>query len=173
MQKKDSIRELLGITQDDLAIILKIGRSQLAMYEIGKRDIPTAAKIKLAEMLTYMNETSTLSVADEPYIKIQDALREKVIAALIEKNKYQQLLIEKKIIALEKKYIANLKAMKLYFFLETQSAKNEEELFIKSIATKALKEIKKNGLPMLIQHQIKKEMLQNEEQLLKNYINKI
>lgn len=45
MKSHNNLRELLGIKQDDLALLLKVTRSQLAMYESGKRDLPAAVKL--------------------------------------------------------------------------------------------------------------------------------
>ena len=60
-------------------------------------------------------------------------------------------------------------------YIEDQAAKKgkSENLFIKSIANKALAEIDKEGLGLLTQLQIKKEMLEQEEQLLIQYSSKI
>ncbi len=52
MPKKENIRKLLGLTQEMLAIELQITRSQLSMYELGKRDLQANAKLKLSDMLT-------------------------------------------------------------------------------------------------------------------------
>lgn len=59
MQKGVNIREQLGVTQEELALLLKVTRSQLSMYELGKRDLPIAAKKQLAELLLYVKEQST------------------------------------------------------------------------------------------------------------------
>lgn len=64
MQKRTTIREQLGVTQEELALLLKVTRSQLAMYELGKRDLPVAAKKQLSELLLYvMEQSATTKVA--------------------------------------------------------------------------------------------------------------
>jgi transcriptional regulator with XRE-family HTH domain len=58
--EKIKIRELLGMKQEEIALLLEITRSQWAMYETGKRDLPTAAKLKLAEMLAFAKKRQLL-----------------------------------------------------------------------------------------------------------------
>ncbi len=42
--------------QEDMAMLLQINRSQWAMYTTGKRDLPVAAKLKLAEILGFLQQ---------------------------------------------------------------------------------------------------------------------
>ena len=58
--KRTSIRSLLGITQQEAAIILKVSRSQLSLYELNLRDLPTDAMLKLSQGWHYA-ETNTKS----------------------------------------------------------------------------------------------------------------
>ena len=58
MKKDNAIRDLLGVSQEDLALLLNVTRSQLAMYELGKRDLPVAVKVKLATMLKLLQESA-------------------------------------------------------------------------------------------------------------------
>ncbi len=51
MHNHENIRSVLGLTQDELATLLAVTRSQLSMYELGKRDLPAFAKLKLSELL--------------------------------------------------------------------------------------------------------------------------
>ena len=37
--------------QEDIAMLLRVTRSQWSMFELRKRDLPIGAKLKLAEML--------------------------------------------------------------------------------------------------------------------------
>ena len=57
MNAAKQIREQLGLTQQDLAMYLLIPLSQLAMYETGKRDLPAATRIKLAELLRLFEQS--------------------------------------------------------------------------------------------------------------------
>ena len=54
MKKEDTICPLLGIRQEDMAMLLGITRAQWSMYESGKRDLPTNASILFSEMLAHV-----------------------------------------------------------------------------------------------------------------------
>jgi transcriptional regulator with XRE-family HTH domain len=56
MKTTTIIREKLGLSQEILAFYLNITLSQLAMYEIGKRDLPTHALLKLAEIVLFLEK---------------------------------------------------------------------------------------------------------------------
>ena len=188
MKKSSSVRALLGLTQEDMALLLKITRSQLSMYELGKRDLPLAAKLQLAEMLKHVQETVAKSGANLPHIKLQEVKKEKKVAELLLTNKYKQLVLDKKIKAIEKKYATYLAAMRLVGYLENQSLNpstdsyryeqakqtpKQENQLLKGITARAVTEIDKNGLHILFEHEIKKELLLYEEKLLENFSKKL
>ena len=72
MRKRENIRDAFGISQEELAIVLKITRSQLAMFETGKRELPSTAIIQLAEMLRYLQEDASKSRGDQVDILLLD-----------------------------------------------------------------------------------------------------
>jgi transcriptional regulator with XRE-family HTH domain len=63
MKTKNVIREKLGITQEDLAVLLGISRSYLALFELGKRSLPVEAKQKLAALINKSNQIGSLLTA--------------------------------------------------------------------------------------------------------------
>lgn len=56
MKTKNVLREKLGITQEDLAVLLGDSRSYLALFELGKRSLPEESKQKLAALINKSNE---------------------------------------------------------------------------------------------------------------------
>ena len=56
MEKSTNLRQILGMKQEDMAMLLQITISQLAMYATGKRSLPLAAKLKLVEMLEFSSQ---------------------------------------------------------------------------------------------------------------------
>lgn len=168
MKKLDNIRISLGITQEDLALLLKVTRSQLSLYEIGKRDLPVAAKVQLAEMLRYMQENTSKSVANTSLMEIQELQKKKALEQMLKNNQFKQLLLEKKIKAVEKKHATNLAALQLIEYLEKEAKKNKkpDNSLLKMIQTKAVSEFEKNGLALLTKYEIEKEVLQAEEKIL-------
>ncbi|MES2864249.1 MAG: helix-turn-helix transcriptional regulator [Bacteroidota bacterium] len=173
MKKRDNLRNILGITQEDLAVLLKVSRTQLSMYELGKRDLPIAAKIQLVEMFKYIKEDASKSLNTSTLLKALELQKKKTLEQLVKENQFRQLQLEKKITAAEKKYKSNLAALQLMEYLGNKDYKKETFTigFIKVIEAKAASELNKNGLTLLTKYQIEKEVLQAEEKILTSKIN--
>jgi len=174
MKKHDNLRDLLGITQEDLAALLKISRTQLSMYEIGKRELPSTAIIQLADMLRYLQEDASKSADTTSLLKEQAIQKENTLEELKKENQYKQLVLKRKLNALEKKYKANFSAFQLTKYLEkhdTENGKLESHL-LKTIERKALAELNKNGLAMITKYKIEKEVLQAEEKIILQFLKK-
>lgn len=170
MKSNNNFRALLGIKQEDLALLLNVTRSQLAMYELGKRDLPVAAKLQLAEMLQHVQESKAQRVQHLPLEKKQADEKKRVVAGLLQINQHHQLILEKKIKALEKKQEASLAKMSLAGYLGQHYLKNDiEHHLLKSIGAKAQKDLEEKGWALLLQYQIKKEVLKAEAKFLENY----
>ena len=108
MKKRENIRDAFGISQEDLAIVLKVSRSQLAMFETGKRQLPSTALLQLAEILRYLQEDASKSADTTSLLKAQAIQKEKALEHLVKENHYKQFALEKKLNVLEKKYNASL-----------------------------------------------------------------
>ena len=174
MKKDNAIRDLLGVSQEDLALLLNVTRSQLAMYESGKRDLPVAVKVKLASMLKLLHDSASQKAAPEPHVKKQEQLSENWIKEWVTINKIRQMALERKIKRIEKKYASNLTILKLMTQLEQQKDKNtnpDREL-LKIIKTKAMVDLEKNGLHVQTHHYIIRATLQEEAKLLEIFLQK-
>ncbi|QBZ98849.1 hypothetical protein [Flavobacterium sangjuense] len=174
VKKSQSLSSLLGLTQDELALILKVDRSRFAKYEAGSRDIPLTAKQLLAEMIQYScgpttEEKSTVHMA------AQQAQKEKAVQKMLKENEYQQMATERKITSVETKYTSKLKALQLVEFLSLREDKKEttDGAILRSIAYKASQILKTQGLDLLFKLKLKLEMLQLEKMLLDAEIRKI
>ena len=175
MENNKNIRALLGITQEDLAMLLKVTRSQLAMYELGKRDLPAAAKVQLTAMLQHVQNSASQKTAPEPHVQKHTQLSKQNITELVAINKHNQKILEKKIQKMEQKYATNLSIVKLVRHLEHKNDENtiDDNHLLKSIKAKALKEIDKHGLHVQTHHHIKRATLQEEEKLLEKFLKKL
>ncbi len=91
MKTTQFIREQLGLSQESLAHYLSISISQLAMYETGKRELPTGTMTKLADIMLFLNQ-------NQKNFKQENELLNK------QQSKVQSL-IEKQLIELELKQI--------------------------------------------------------------------
>ena len=156
MEKDKNIRDILGIKQQEIAILLKVTRSQWSLYEIGKRDLPIAAKLKLAEMLAFMQKSDARSEENYPHLKIQEQKRLKVLEKQMIVNQHKQMIAQKKLKSITKKYEAAMNALKLIDFLKTQSSKKtkEDNLTLNQLKTKADNDIQKNGLDIQAKQEI-------------------
>ncbi len=170
--KKINLKELLGLTQIDLAILFKTTRSQISLFELGKRDLPINAKILLAEILQFLQQEK-----DNPEIKVaiqkeETAQTKKALEAMLKHNKYEQYVLEKKHKAAEKKYRKSLTALTLAKYLEINNDKNDKlnNGMYKIIRNGAISNLKKTNQALLTQYQIKKEVLEAEKKILLKYL---
>ena len=165
------VSAILGISQENLANLLQVSRSQIAMYELGKRSLPVPAMEKLATMLTLLQDKST-----KREVKKNNAVEEQnLLKKLLLKNSHQQLLVERKIKALEKKQNALATSKKLIaHLLKNESKMKKNELAVlKSIEVKLKKQEIEKYNTALLQLEIKKEVLVFEEKVLQKKLQSI
>ena len=161
---KNNISTSLGFKQEELAQLLQVSRSQLSLYELGKRSLPVHAMEKLAVMLALAQKKAVKSeVKKRISVKEQNFLKK-----LLLKNNHQQLLVERKIKALEKKQNALATSKKLIaHLLKNESKMKKNELAVlKSIEIKSKKQEIEKYNTALLQLEIKKEVLVFEEKVL-------
>lgn len=170
--KKINLKELLGLTQIDLAILFKTTRSQISLFELGKRDLPINAKILLAEILQFLQKEK-----DNPEIKVaiqkeETSQTKKALEAMLKQNKYQQYVLEKKHKAAEKKYCNALTALSLANYLEKNNDENDKlsNGMFQIIRNGALSNLKTTNQALLTQYQIKKEVLEAEKKILLEHL---
>lgn len=164
MKKPDTIRSLLGLSQENLALILRVSRSQIAMYELGKRNLPVYAIEKLATLLTLsQNESAKNEAKNSISIHEQSFLKK-----LLLKNTHQQLLVERKIRTLEKKHnvLETSKKVVSHLLKDKNNIKKSELAVLKAIAVKSKNQDTQSYTTELLQLELKKEVLRFEEKLL-------
>lgn len=168
MSQDKKIRELLGLKQEEMAMILQITRSQWSMFEIGKRDLPHDTSLKLAEMILFISHQDDDSNDNFVDFKVQEAKKAKVFEGLKLLNKTRQIITVKKIKGIEKKYQSAMLALKLIRFLESNNVllyTSNLPLFT-FIKLNAENTIQKNGLHLQAKFKFKLKVLQQEEVLL-------
>ena len=165
MKNSKVIRAKFGMSQIEMAICLQIPRSQLAMYENGKRDLPTHALVKLAEMELFLlnyNAKPNKALPREAE-QLQKAIE--IFEKHQKKLEFQRLNLQKKLDNLQGNYKLN---MLLLEFITEKEEKNAnanplEKSWIEMMKTIALRNIEANGL-----HHQAKIKLQLEATLLQN-----
>ena len=161
---KNNISTSLGLKQQELAQLLQVSRSQLSLYELGKRSLPIHAMEKLTIMLALAQKGKVKSEIKKSISNEEQNVLKKILL----KNNHQQLLVERKIKALEKKQNALVTSKQLIAHLlknESKIMKNELAV-LKSIEIKSKNQDIKNYATLLLQLEIKKEVLVFEEKLL-------
>ena len=168
---KNNISTSLGLKQQELAQLLQVSRSQLSLYELGKRSLPIHAMEKLIIMLALAQKGKVKSEMKKSISNEEQNVLKKILL----KNNHQQLIVERKIKALEKKQNALVTSKKLIAHLLKNEGKiNKNELVVlKSIEVKLKKQEIEKYNTALLQLEIKKEVLVFEEKVLQKKLQSI
>ena len=174
MQNQMTLKETLGINQEQMSMILKITRTQWSMYVIGKRSLPLHATVKLAEILEFINQPDSNFQEQLQNNSINASKRQKFLEKQKTDNLYKQIILENKLKATQKKYNAALKALKVVRFLETktQETNQDHELFLEVLKIDFEKIIQKNSLELQEQLQLQYEIVQHEKLLINKKMKK-
>ena len=151
---KNNISISLGLKQQELAQLLQVSRSQLSLYELGKRSLPIHAMEKLTIMLALAQKGKVKSEMKKR-ISIEE---QNVLKKILLKNNHQQLLVERKIKALEKKQNALVTSKKLIAHL----LKNESKMKKNELAVLKSLEVKLKNFWKFQKFKNKRRYLKNE-----------
>ena len=123
MKTSQIIREQLGLSQEIMAYYLGITKSLLAMYERGKREIPTAAMVKLAEMELFLNQKQEISKQESELLNKQEAKVQELIERHSKELEYKLIKEQRKLDAIQKKYNQSLKLNSFVAHLQKNESK--------------------------------------------------
>lgn len=126
MKRKRTIRAILGITQQEIAMILKISRSQWSLYELNLRNLPSAPSKLLFEMLVYMENNQNKVIQEVQFPNINDAKTKLLLEKKLKENKYHLMRINRQINFLREKIETYEKKVLLISYLNSQSILNKE-----------------------------------------------
>ena len=166
MENEIKLQAILGLKQEYVAMILKVTRTQWSMFVLGKRDLPINAKLKLAELLTFVS--SDVDAADINALVLGLASkRRRIFETQQKRNLFQQMKVERKLKALVKKYEMAVASIKVIGFLEqSQSLSQDEQNFWALIKMDAVREMEKNCEVVQEKWQLKLKTLQFEAMLI-------
>lgn len=172
MKKKSGLSALFGISQKDMAQLLNVHRSQWAMFETGKRDLPAEAKLLLTEMLAHMGSRQV--VKKFPELVKEQAKRKNFLLRELHENERKRLLVTNCLNLERKKYQANVNVLRLTAFLSTQMREKitVSHGMLQSLSSRASANIEQKGLTAMLQYEIKLELLQLERQSLEELLKK-
>lgn len=172
MKKKNEIRILLNLTQQDMASLLGVSRSHYTMYESGQRRLPTEATRLLARLLAQtVTEPGKNKKANQKEKKTLHLSQVKLLQQLLYENEYQTLLVSKKIEAATKKHTANLSRLQLVEKMNVVSGKaTDEQEKVLSMLSKTSKLIPVGLSEVIFRLEIRKELLALEKDLLESKV---
>ncbi|MBC7440554.1 MAG: helix-turn-helix transcriptional regulator [Flavobacterium sp.] len=173
MKNSKVIRTKFGMSQIEMAICLQIPRSQLAMYENGKRDLPTHALVKLAEMELFLLNYNAQPNKSLPLESEQLQKAIEIFEKHQKKLEFQQLILQKKLDNLQTNYKYNMQLLEFFTEKEEKNpgANPLEKSWIAMMKTTALRNIEANGLHH--QAKIKLELQMNIPQDRTDFINNL
>jgi transcriptional regulator with XRE-family HTH domain len=133
-------RDQLGLSQEFMATYLQITLSQLAMYETGKRDLPSGTVTKLSEISQFLEQKETtnegLELLEKQKLEVKTFLE-----AETKTLEFQQIQAQRQLDNILKKYNQNLKLHAFALSLQKSGSSLGEVLL-----QQATKGIEKYGL---------------------------
>lgn len=172
MEKRTYLRNALNLTQEEMAMLLNTKRMQLALFELGLRELPSTALIKASKMVNFIATAKAPEAKDFPQIADWEEEKEKFLAKALADCKHYQSTIIRKLTKMEEAYQATLKTLQLIDYLKEQAHKEDAlhpgAIFI--LEDKARKSLKKYGPKELVKQQYQLLLLQKQEEWLNEWI---
>jgi transcriptional regulator with XRE-family HTH domain len=174
MDKPGTIRELLGLTQQELALVLNLSRTQVAKYELGTRDLPIASKYLLAELLQLVQSPELVAKNLPPLLQEDYKKKEQLLERLLKENDYQLELMARKINATEKRVTARIKALQVTAYLSQRQADQGPAIkaVLNSITRRVTRGLESEGSGTLFQYKLRYDMLVGENLQLQSELRK-
>lgn len=172
MGKHFNIKDLFGLTQMQMAMLLQISRARYSMYESGKRSLPVEASQRLAKMLEQNN-----AIEADDYIKLPHLAGQKVKAkleleTLIKENEYQIYTVTQNLAALQRKHDAHTKALLLVDRLDKVPEFKTAPSFLDLIKSTAEKGVEHNELSKLVKLKARLATLEQERKVIQAELEK-
>ena len=153
MKTSQLLRDKLGLSQENMAQYLKITLSQLAMYETGKRDLPTHALVILAEMELFFEQKQNKQTL---FLAKQEKKVQEIVTSHTKVLEYKLLKEERLLEKVQKKYDQSIQ---LHLFNQhLQNSKVAQNTMMSQLAKMAEEN---NSLAQLTQQKIKLESIKS------------
>lgn len=168
MKKIDGISKSLGLTQEQLAMLLGTTRSQVSLFELGLRPLPVPAALTLKEILLVGTASTGKSVKRQPAkANEQHTL---MFTELLKQNESQQQQVKRKIQELHEKHSNGLKGQVLLDYLATTENKDKSLFKFMPPVNRNAKHIIQRGQSQKMKYEIQLKVLQYEAALLREVI---
>ena len=168
--KNETIKNMLGLSQEEAAMFFGITRGQWSMFVSRKRDLPLAAIQKLASLLQYLQTEKPLSESRQELEKAEiETLQHKLQQDLLT-IKIKQYKVVQKIIKMEATRKECFAALEVAQFIENQNDKHAIDSLADYIKKRVMKTLKQNDLYALTDLELKKENLEVQKLTLEKRI---
>ena len=141
MKTTQLFREQLGLSQEAMAQYLGITKSQISMYELGKRELPTPALARLAAIAVFLEHYKNGANDHKEIFENQEIETIELLELVKKELEYQCIKEQRKLDRIQKKYNENLKLFSFVNYFQ-----NEPSIQMEALLQQALKGIEKNGL---------------------------
>ncbi len=152
MKAAQLFRDQLGLSQELMAQYLGVTRSQLAMYEAGKRELSTSALAKLAEIALFFDQKNVTEKEGHQLLEKQELEVKVFLTRHIKELEYKQIKEQRLLETIQKKHHQNLQLHSLALYLQKNKVIQAEVLLQQAIAG-----IEKNGLARQAKQMLKIE----------------
>ncbi len=160
MKDRSDIKTILGLTQNEMGMLLGTSRSIWSMFKSGQRDIPLAAKEQLANLMDASVKRK------KPCKEIEAIMKEEIKNEIVTLK--QELITTELKIKRATKEIANLIRIRENLFaayetgvlLTSDNLNPNAKLLADSIKTRVINSLKKYNLAAITTLQLKKQSLE-------------
>jgi len=159
MKNQSNLCKLLGLSQMEAALLLGVHRSQLSMFESGKRSLPQAATLRLAAILKQNKPIEQFSAKRNT--EMTNERRRQLELRRVE-NDIQQFKVKSKLEPVTRKYDAAIRAAALADSLPYDDSKSTARAAADSINAKSDGGARQRILSELVSLQVKLELLVQE-----------
>lgn len=158
--KTPEIKNILGLTQEEMAMHLGISLSQWKMFKSGKRSLPLQALEKFSVLLKGVQQKKENSSESQDLRETEEkqAKGKRQLDYLKVQVKLQR--VEKEIAVIENQRAESFAALETVSFLEGQKEGKANKEFLQTIRSRALSTLKKQSLYKREALQLQKENLE-------------
>lgn len=174
-KKKGVLRQFFGVSQEEMAKLLKISRAQWSMFESGKADLPPKARIQYNNLIIYVQSAKEKAAKKKPApVQPNERTVQKMKLSLLT-NLTRQGKTAREIERLQKKQALAESALHLEGYGEKSKQKQPQFVAdeINKILKRAKEDVQLSESFEMVELKVKLNVLQYEEKLLKAALEKL
>ena len=150
-------RDQLGLSQEMMAIYLAVTKSQLSMYELGKRELPSATLKKLAALAVFFYQTKEGQEKERELQKEEELKLKEFVAVQIKDLEFKKIKEQRLLDKIQKNYAQNSLLYKWALDLQEKNATLSQMLM-----KQAIKGREQNGLVSQTKQKLKLETIASQ-----------